>query len=189
MKRNSLVFAALMITVASFGQHRHHGHGRDHRQPDQGLKESLSLDSMQYATIKGINRKYSEQSRTLRHDSTRTFDEKKNDWKRLNDERQTEISKVLTPEQKTKWESLKKERVENRKAAQLEYKARRDNLMKSRLSINDAQLEKMKTARRESFEKARKDYESQLKSILTKEQFDKWKELNGDSKKDRRKRR
>lgn len=179
MKRTLMLFAVMAIITTSFGQGR-----RSHGHPD--MKTALSLDSVQYASIKGINKKYMEKMRSIRHDSSRTSEQKRDGWKELREERESEIEKVLTPEQKTKWSELKKQRVEDRKAARLEVKARRDNHLKSKLSLTDDQLAKMKSARKESFENARKDYDSKMKKILTTEQYNKWKEMNKE-RQDRRK--
>jgi len=135
----------------------------------------LSLDSVQYATIKGINRKYADRARTMRHDTVRTVDAKRDDWKQLRDSRKDEIDKVLTPEQRTKWQNLRDRRVQDRRNARLDAMVKRDDRLKSRLSLTDEQLSKMKTARKASHEQARKEYESELAKILTKEQFENWK--------------
>jgi Spy/CpxP family protein refolding chaperone len=174
MKRNLLVLAALIIVSAGFGQVRprhsnHHG---------PSMKEALSLDSAQFATIKGINRKYSERAKVLRHDTVRTVDAKRKDWQQLQEQRTRDINSVLTPVQQSKLEDFKKQRVEHRQAAKAEAKARRDGRIKSQLSLTDEQLAKMKSARKKSFDQARKDYETEMKKILTKEQFEEWKKMN-----------
>lgn len=56
----------------------------------ESMKSVLSLDDAQYASIKEINKKYGQ-----KHED-------------LNKERQDEIGKVLTPEQKSNWQAYKK---------------------------------------------------------------------------------
>lgn len=175
MKRNLLVVAALVIITAGYGQV---GPGKGRRHHGPSMREELSLDSVQYATIKGINRKYSERARELRKDTVTRMEEKRESFKSLREERSEEIDNVLTPEQRTRWQALKKQRIDDRQAARLEAKARKDARIKSRLSLSDDQLAKMKSARKESFEQARKDYESRMKKILTKDQFNEWQKMN-----------
>jgi Spy/CpxP family protein refolding chaperone len=184
MKRVVMMMAALTIAATGFAQHRHPHYNRQ-GQRGPGIKETLGLDSAQYATIKGINRKYHQKARTIRMDTSQSFDLKRKEFKSLQDARQKEITTVLTPEQHKKWETAKKERKEKRQEATKARKQHRDDRIKSNLSINDEQLEKMRKARKESFDKAQSDYEKKLKSILTEEQFKKWKEMDGKRKRAR----
>lgn len=178
MKRIVMMLVAVTIAAAGFGQHRHgHFYRQSNRGP--GIKETLGLDSAQYASIKDINKKYHQKARTVRFDTSQSIDAKRKNLKSLHDAKQKEISGVLTPDQEKKWETVKKERRERRQEAREAFKQAREDRIKSNLSINDEQLEKMRKARKESFDQAQKEYEKKLKSILSDDQFKKWKEMDG----------
>jgi Spy/CpxP family protein refolding chaperone len=112
----------------------------------ESMKTVLSLDDAQYASIKEIHKNYGQKH----HD--------------LNKEREAEISKVLTPEQNSKWTAYKKERHERR------VKEREDR-MKSRFSLTDEQMDKLK--------KLRQEHDTKMKSILSDEQYQKMKKKRG----------
>jgi len=76
------------------------------------------------SSIEEINKKYREKGKEQR--------------KGLNDQRQAEISKVLTPEQNKKWTDYKKERADK-------FVKARDERMKKDLSLSDEQLSKLKS--------------------------------------------
>jgi Spy/CpxP family protein refolding chaperone len=184
MKKLMMMIIAVAMAAVGYAQH---GHGRPHRQGQRGpdMKETLGLDSAQYASIKGINQKYHERAVTLRRDTTRTIDARRTEFKSLHDARQKEINTVLTPEQRKKLETVKNERAERRKEAQKAFRDKRDNRIKSNLSISDKQLEEMKKARKESFEQAKNDYDWKMKSLLNEEQFKKWKEMDENKRRNR----
>jgi protein CpxP len=185
MKQIVMMMMAVAITVTGFGQHRHE-RGSAHGQRGTEMKEALGLDSAQYATIKGINRKYHDQARSLKQDTSQSLELRQKGFKSLRDAREQEINKVLTPDQNKKLDGLKQARKDKREEATKARKGRRDDQVKSKLSISDDQLGKMKKAREESFGQAQKDYEKKLKSILSDEQFKKWKEMQGDGSKRKR---
>jgi Spy/CpxP family protein refolding chaperone len=174
MKKIAMMMAAMTIVVAGFSQH-----GNMHRRGHRGhaAQEALGLDSAQHAAIKSINKKYHNQARKVKDDSTRTFDARKTELKSIRESREQEISKILTPEQRKKRDAMKEQRGENRKREVQARRERRDERIKSNLSIDDKQLQQMKKARKESFSAAQKEYEKKLKTILSKEQYDSWKEM------------
>ncbi|HMJ71164.1 MAG TPA: hypothetical protein VK508_19825 [Cyclobacteriaceae bacterium] len=108
----------------------------------ESMKTVLSLNEAQSASIKEIQKNYGQKHQDL------------------NKEREAEISKVLTPEQNSKWTTYKKERHERR------IKEREDR-MKSRFSLTDEQMGKMKQLREE--------HDTKMKSILSDEQYQKMK--------------
>jgi Spy/CpxP family protein refolding chaperone len=191
-----IVLGALMISSVMFAQtkekHRHGGEARLEK-----FKSELSLNDAQYASIKGINKKYAEQFSQLRKDSTANKTEKHVAVKELHNKREKEINAVLTADQKTKYETLKKERNEKRKA-QIKVRAEeRTAQVAKELSLTDDQAAKIKdankafmekakalresnndkAANKEEFGKLRKEHESTIQSILTTEQFAKWKDM------------
>lgn len=201
MKRTMIVLSALMmLSSLIFAQkkERHHGQREGHLEK---LKTELSLTDAQYASIKGINKKYAEQFSQIRKDSVTTRKDKHTTLKGLREKRQSEINSVLSPEQKTKLETLKKQREEKRKEHQKVRAEERETQLISKLSLTDDQAAKLKAENKSFFEKAmalrssndkeankaemkklRKDHESSVKSILTTEQFSKWKEMRKEAK-------
>jgi Spy/CpxP family protein refolding chaperone len=182
MKKIAMMMAAMTIVVAGFSQHRNvqrHGHR------GYTMKESLSLDSAQDAAIRSINRKYHEQARKVKDDSSRTLDARRTELKSIRESREQEVYKVLTVEQRKKRDAIKEQRTESRKRDVQARRDRRDEQIKSTLSIDDKKLQEMKKAREESFSAAQKEYEKKLKTILSKEQYDSWKEMQHNRKEHR----
>jgi Spy/CpxP family protein refolding chaperone len=197
MKRSMIVLGALMISSVIFAQtkdkHRHGG--------EAGLekfKKELSLNDVQYASIKGINKKYAGQFSLLRKDSVTSKTERHTAIKNLRVEKQKEITAVLTADQKMKYEKLKKERSEKRKAQIKTRDEERHAKLAKDLSLtvdqavkvsdaNKAFIEKAKALRqnssgdkasnKEALKKLRKEHDATMQSVLTPDQFTKWKEM------------
>ena len=201
MKKTMIVLIALMmLSSIIFAQKkdRHRGQREGHLEK---LKTELSLSDTQYASIKGINKKYAEQFSQIRKDSVTDRNEKHLTLKALREKRQNEINSVLSGEQKTKFEKLRKERAEKRKEHQKARAEKREAQVIKDLSLTDDQAAKLKEENRFFFEKVkalrsandkeaskadrkklRKDHEAAIKSILTTEQFSKWKAMRKEAK-------
>jgi hypothetical protein len=182
MKKIAMMIAAMTIVVAGFGQHRNvkaHGHR------GYTMHEALSLDSAQDAAVKKINRKYHEQARRVKEDTSRTLDARRAELKSIRESREQEVYKVLTAEQREKRDAIKKQRTESKKREVQARRDRRDEQIKSTLSIDDKKLQEMKKAREESFSTAQKEYEKKLKTILSKEQYESWKDMQNNRKEHR----
>jgi hypothetical protein len=124
MKRSLMLVGAMMISSFIFAQQQDAApqkHDGDHRET---MKTVLNLDDKQVSSIEEINKKYHEKSNEQR--------------KGLNEQRQAEIGKVLTPEQSKKWDAYKKERADN-------FAKMRDERLKKDLSLSDDQLNKLKS--------------------------------------------
>lgn len=196
MKRTMIVMSAVMMISSFVFAQKKDGHHRQRQGGLEKLKTELALDDQQYATIKGINQKYAEQFSQIRKDTVTSKSDRHTTLRALRDKRQTEINAVLTTQQKAKFETLKKERAEKRKATvKARGEERQAQLIKD-LSLSDAQATKLKAANQAYVEKLkalrantdkestqaeikklRKDHQATLQSILTPEQFSKWKEL------------
>lgn len=185
----------MLTATTMFAQHRQKNfHGRSGHQADW-MKKELALDDAQYATIKGINKKYADEHAVIRRDTTISREEKAESLKTLRTNHQKEISAVLTPDQKNKLKSLKEERAEKRKAHQ---QSRRGDYLKKELSLTDEQMQKIEAARKTSrdnlsklwenntlsgeqkrseVKKIQNEHEAAMKSILDEQQFKKWQEL------------
>ena len=201
MIRTMFVLSALMmLSSVIFAQKkdRHRGQREGHLEK---LKTELSLSDAQYASIKGINKKYAEQFSQIRSDSVTGRNEKHTTLKGLREKRQNEINSVLSAEQKTKLEKLKKERAEKRKEHQKARAEKHEAQVIKDLSLTNDQATKLKAENKSFFEKAetlrsshdndvkkaemkklRKDHEAAVKSILTTEQFSKWKAMRKEAK-------
>jgi Spy/CpxP family protein refolding chaperone len=201
MKRTMIVLGALMmLSSLIFAQKKERPHGQREGHLER-LKTELSLSDAQYASIKGINKKYAEQFSQIRKDSVTTRKDKHTTLKGLREKRQSEINSVLSPEQKTKLETLKKQRAEKRKEHQKARAEKHGAQMINKLSLTDDQAAKLKAENKSFFEKVlalrssnnkeankaemkklRKDHEDAVKSILTTEQFSKWKDMRKEAK-------
>lgn len=122
MKNSLMLVGAMMISTFIFAQND--AAPQKPRGPRENMKTALSLDDKQMSSIDAINQKYREKAKDQR--------------KGLDDQRQAEISKVLTPEQNKKWTDYKKERADK-------FAKARDARLKNELSLMDDQLNKLKS--------------------------------------------
>jgi hypothetical protein len=124
MKKSLMLVGAMMISSFIFAQQQDAAPQRHDGDRRESMKTVLNLDDKQMSSIQEINKKYHEKGQQQR--------------KGLDQQRQTEISKVLTPEQARKWDSYKKERAD--KVARMH-----DERLKKDLSLTDDQLNKLKS--------------------------------------------
>lgn len=82
-------------------------HGK--RISGEEMKKALSLSDDQYAKVKAIDKKYGEQFKSLRKDSTLSQVTARAEMKKLKDERQGELKGVMSEEQYAKWKVMKAE--------------------------------------------------------------------------------
>jgi Spy/CpxP family protein refolding chaperone len=165
------------------------------------LKAELQLNDQQYASVRTINQKYAKEFVSVRNNEAMEKKEKHVQLKAMKQERAEDISAVLTPEQKVKWEKLRAENKEKKKA---KVKQRKENI--ESLNLTAHQKTKMKEAHQafkskaralKAEEKSSKDdrkaamkslkleRDSEVRKILTDEQFAKWKEMKKNGKKGR----
>ena len=201
MKRNLVAAIAMMIVTTIYAQQKENTHPRHQR--GDSMSKVLSLDDKQTETIKGIHKKYADKFNTIRMDSTMTLEDKRSASHSLQKEREAAINSVLTPEQNEKWKTYKAERTEQRKEQREKFMKEHESRMKTELSLSDDQAAKMKSANedfkakmnalrkegkedKESFKKVSADHENTVKSILSEDQFKKWKELRREFGKNRK---
>jgi hypothetical protein len=198
MKRGLVFIVAMMIGTIVFAQ------GAKPGMKDEGrlehMKTVLSLNDSQYASIKDINKKY-DQRRTALKSQTPAGQANYEVMRSLRDEKRKEVESVLTPEQKTKWETYRKEQAEKRKALGKNHGKGHADRMKTELGLSDEQAIKMQEVHtsfrseiqkmniekgdrknNEAFQKAKADHDAAVKSILTTEQYQKWVEMRGEKK-------
>jgi hypothetical protein len=190
MKRNVVVVIAMMMTTFIYAQQKENAHPR--HQQKESMGKVLSLDDKQTEAIKGIQKKYADKFGAIRMDSTKSQEDKRSAGHSLKNEREAEIKSVLSPEQNEKWSTYKTERADQRKEQREKFMKEHEARMKTELSLSDDQAAKMKSANenfktkiqelkkddkadREAFKKLKSEHESTIKSILSEDQFKKWK--------------
>jgi len=195
MKKSLLLVAGMMAGSILFAQD-HQGHKRGQY---ESMKTVLSLDEKQDAAIRDINKKHADEYAVLKKDSAQTRDEKKKAGHAIQEQRQKEISAVLTPEQNAKWKAHRKAQAAQRKEQMKQAMEKRDAKLKADLSLSDDQATKMKAADKDFAEKARAlgkngqrdkaefkklkaDREAKIKTILSTEQYQKWSALKKEKK-------
>lgn len=199
MKKSIILLAALMISSIIYAQPK-----AKHPQRDGSLekiKNELGLDDVQYASIKGINKKYGQQISALRKDSLIGKNEQRAKLKNLRGEKEKEIKAVLTTDQKSKYEKLRQERIAKRQNERKMRAEEQQVKMSEALSLSPQQVLKVNEARdafkkkvkalrdqstesqlndKANFKQLRKEHESAMQSILTADQFAKWEAMRKD---------
>ena len=198
-----IAIGLMTLSIAIFAQRRQ----RDpqafaNRQADT-MKQVLMLTDAQYATIKNINEKYVNKFSELRKDSLAGKDQKRNEARTLIQEKDRELSAVLTPDQQEKWKTHLAEVRAKGDANHDRLKERSADKLKTALSLTDDQskkmeeeniafMDKMRMLRSDSaqskedhskqFSTLRTDHEVAIKNILTLDQFEKWKAYQAEMK-------
>lgn len=198
---------ALMFTGAAFAQRGHGKKNPGKKNPNEiatlqseRMKETLSLSDEQFASVRDINSKFAERIAELRNDSTLVREMRHQKMMELRKQKQSEIDAVLTAEQKSKWQTERKNvKHDSRGKRGGKGHAAKDARMDS-LSLTEEQSTKMVAAqeslrakmsairkenlsedqRKTKVKAAREEHEQTLKSVLSEEQFSKWKELKKD---------
>ncbi len=184
------------FSVSTFAQKEN---GKHHNQKEklEKMKTELGLSDSQVEQIKSIYSSNKEENKGLRKSAKEGNEESRAKLKENRKELKTEIDKILTPEQRKKAEALKAERKNPEKRAE-----KRVEKWKSELSLNDAQTAKVKTAlvtkmtKMQALKEAAGEqkvdkserkainvaFETELKSILSNEQFVKYEQLKAEKK-------
>jgi Spy/CpxP family protein refolding chaperone len=188
-----VVMAMLMSSVLLAQGHKHGGPHRGERSADK-MKTALNLSDEQYAKVKSINEKYSAKFSEFRNDSTARKSNREA-VKALRTEREKEIGLVLTPEQKTKWDAHREEQKKRHADKRKDHEAR-IKAMKAELALTPDQETKLKASNekfgsklkgkrkenRGELQKLKTEHEAEVKSIMTPEQFEKWKTMRQERK-------
>jgi len=161
---------------------------------DQVIKQ-LNLSAEQQEKLKSAQADYKKRLAELKQNDSMTTDQKKNQKASIMKEQHETLQQILTPEQKEKYKSLRKEEAANRTK---ETEKRKDKA-KNELGLTDEQVAKLRGAnsefksslnkinndtslnensRKEQSESLRKHHEEELKSILTPAQFEKMHSLH-----------
>ena len=191
MKKNAMLVIALVISTFAFAQVKQGGHRNGGGQAEK-MKEVLSLSDEQYASVKSVNQKYTEKFRELRKESSTS----REDYRKLQEEKRSEINAVLTEAQQQSWKEYRAEQRAERKNSFENRKKERMEKMKSSLDLSDDQVKKLKDANRKFAEQRRAlmsdssltkeqkktkfkalsgEQNTMVKGILSPEQYEKWK--------------
>jgi hypothetical protein len=201
MKKTLILIGMMTIWGLTFAQrHNHNAHNADEvaaRKADK-MKSALRLNETQYASIKEINKKYAAKVSVLRSDTTTRETERRDQFKEIRVQRENEISKVLSREQNTKWDSIRTERKKN--MHNHNYRVGKDAKREAlkALNLSEAQSKQLDDSRKILKEKiliihndstlseqtrkdkvrvARSDHANAVKTILTEDQYQQWKEM------------
>jgi len=109
-----------------------------------------------------------------------------------------DLKEVLTPEQYAKWTEMQAKQQNERKDKRKAHQGNRAEKLKTELSLTDEQVKKVenvngnfkkrtgslhkneelsKEVKQAEFKKVKSDYHTEMKNILTDDQYVKWKEL------------
>ncbi|PIY11343.1 MAG: hypothetical protein COZ18_04110 [Flexibacter sp. CG_4_10_14_3_um_filter_32_15] len=179
----STLFFAFSISTFAQDHEGRHGKHHNHEQRLEKMKTELGLSDAQVEQIKALHEKKREQDKAERKANREKF--------------KAEVDKILTPEQRKKAEALQAERKDPNNRAE-----KRVEKWKTELSLSDAQATKVKTAlvtkmtKMQALREAAGDekvdkterkaiktaFETELKSILSAEQFTKYEQLKAEKK-------
>jgi hypothetical protein len=205
MKTIVMLLMMLATTSVIFAQR---GHGRWHgdpqamanRQTDK-MKSALSLDERQYAAVKNINTFYATKLMTMRKDSTTARESKRTEMQNLRTQKEKEIAAVLSPDQQTKWKNIQSEMKAKHDTLGRHDYGKHHQEMKTALSLSDDQQKRMDDVNksfRDKFHAVKADstlskddarkkiaeiknaQDSEVKNILSPDQYAKWKTYESD---------
>ncbi len=186
------------FSVSAFAQeHKEGRHGKHHKQRLEKMKTELGLSDAQVEQIKELHENKKEEMKGLRKEAKEGNEESRAKLKANREAFKAEVDKILTPEQRKKAEVLHAERKDPVKRAE-----KRVEKWKSELSLSDAQATKVKVALvtkmtkmhqlkeaagEEKVDKTERKavktaFETELKSILSSEQFAKYEQIKAEKK-------
>ncbi len=192
-----LAFALFFAFSISVFAQKHDGKHHNHKERLEKMKTELGLSDSQVEQIKAIHQKNKEESKKLRKEAKEGNEESRAKLKANRAETKAEVAQILTPEQRKKAEALKTERKDPKNRAE-----KHAEKMKSELSLSDAQTTKVKAALvtkmtkmhdlrekagDEKIDKTERKalktaFETELKSILSEEQFIKYETIKTEKK-------
>ncbi|HEX6227147.1 MAG TPA: hypothetical protein VFZ52_22160 [Chryseolinea sp.] len=205
MRKICVLLGMMMASTIIIAQRKVDPMDRAAMQADK-MKTELSLDDVQYKAVKSINEDFAHKQMNLRRDSTLLRQEMQKRTRSLRQEKDIAIGKVLTEDQKAKWNSYRTSQASKHKAGVAKYRGEHAQRMKETLSLSEEQTAKIKTldkefadkfhtlrndstvAREDLRDKAKKlrdEYRSRTKSVLTEEQYKKWERQKADHRKRR----
>jgi hypothetical protein len=212
MKKILLVVVGIMfsgIILAQRADHRQRNADEIAERQTEKMKTELALSEQQSASVRRINLKYADLMSKLRSDTSLIREDRHSKIKTLQAQKKSELDAVLSAEQSEKWEEYRKSAGKGKRGFDGKKRSPRGVDMKQSLSLSDDQSSRMEAAqrsfkdqlhaihadkqlsddqRKEKARAARARHEKEVQSILSGEQFDKWKALKKDRAHDKLKR-
>jgi Spy/CpxP family protein refolding chaperone len=200
MKKIFIMATALCLSVMAVSAQQpgyggfHHRHGRSYHHHRRDLTKELNFTDQQKQQLKTINSDFRTKMAELNKNENITVKEMRDKRAALLKEQRTAFQNLLTPEQKTKLEDMRKKG----EARQQEMAAKHLENMKTRLGLSDDQTAKIKNIndgfrsqlqkfrdnqslnrsdKRDQFMALVKQRNDNIKSVLTPEQYDKMQDL------------
>lgn len=123
-----LVFSLALVTIGTFAMAQHSPMKKmdkaDMQQKKearmQEMKQQLGLSDAQVAKLNALQEKKSAE-RLQAH--TKQMEAKKADMKAKREQADNDLKQILTPEQYTKWQTIRKQKMEERKTKMMERKS------------------------------------------------------------------
>ena len=190
----SLLAMTLIVSASQAQDRKDADHSRKGHHKEM-LSKELNLAEDQKKQLKEINADYKKQMAELKKNEDITVKELKSRKEVIRKDHQQKMQALLTPEQKSKLETMKQDRMADAK----QMHERSMEKMKTELNLSDEQVAKLK-ASHESFASKAKDIRSnqsltsdqkkeqfkalaeqqkeETKSILSKEQLEKMQDLH-----------
>ncbi len=111
MKKLKMMFVAAMLFTGTqvFAQNRTHDPEQAAKRQTERMTEKLSLTEDQSAKVLNINKKIAEEMQTARTSGELTTDNRRAFRRQQTEKRDAELKKVLSEDQWTQWEAMKKE--------------------------------------------------------------------------------
>lgn len=113
MKKIILGLTALIITCSAMAQHENRGKGRNHEK--QEMLSDLNLNADQKSQMKSLNEGFKKQMQEVKDNTSLSDAEKKEKLKAIHVERKQRMAAILTPEQKDKFQEIKKDHKDDKK--------------------------------------------------------------------------
>lgn len=194
MKKNIVLLGLMLMSTIIFAQRKVDPMERAARQTEK-LKKELGLDEVQYKAIKAINEEYAGKQHSVWRDSSLSKERKRDSMRTLHQEKAEAFNKVLTKEQQEKLAVHRSEQLKKHQSRVARHRGDHAERMQKNLSLSDEQTSKIKSIEKaygEKFKALRNDstiakedvrskakqlreaYKEETKSVLTKEQYEKW---------------
>jgi periplasmic protein CpxP/Spy len=189
------LFFSLTVLLSNPVSAQREGRGKQHQHGEhqiENLKTELNLSEEQMKTVREAAQVRNQKMKAAREKKQENNEEVRNEMKQARSEFQDKVNSVLTPEQKAKWEEMKKEHKSPEERAK-----KRSQKYKTDLGLDEAQTQKMEAALVQKYaarqaaqeaddkaamKKAKQDYDAQVKQILSPEQYKKYEEMKEEKK-------
>lgn len=203
MKKLSLLFAALLVTVSVSAQDLEAKKSPEERAKimTENLAKDVDLSEEQKSKIEAINEQYIADLKAIKADESKDEEQKREAVKEVRKNWKNAVEAELTEEQKAKLKELRAEHKGQLKLSPEERAEKKTAYLKAELGLSEEQTEKVrelnlivaqKIAAIKSNESLteeqkkqfiagnKKDFKKALSTILTKEQMKKFEELKKD---------